>query len=420
MRSSQPPAILIGAGMGTAMSVARSLGRRGVEVHLLGDPKAPERYSRYVTYISIPRSKDAGRAWAEFLLGPRSNELRGAVLLACSDIGIELIMEQREELARKYLLDISNRRSQALFLNKLATYRLAEEAGIPTPRFWVAENLEQVQAGRDEYVYPLLIKPIYSHRFTEVFGKKFLVADDFEHLLSLYARVDGSDVDVLLLEKIPGPDDRLCSYFSYLDEAGKPQFHYTKRVIRRYPENHGLACYHITDWIPEVRDVGLRLLTYAEHAGLGNVEFKLDERDGRLKVIECNARFTAANALLAASGYDLATFVYDRVVGRPGPSLQGKPYKQGLRMWYPGRDTMAFFELRRTRGLTLGSWSRSLMHRQVFPYFRWYDPLPTLGSFVGIPRRLADFLERRAPTRAAHSRPQPPGGATPHGKAGKA
>jgi D-aspartate ligase len=404
-----PPAVLLGGNQGTAISVARSLGKAGVPVYLLADSRAPERYSRYCTYLPIPREQNAAEAWAEFLLGPESDDLRGSALLACSDAGIELLLGHREALLKKYLLDISDRDVQARFLNKLATYELAAAAGIPTPRYWRAESLEEVHAHEAEYPYPLLVKPLLSHRFAAVFSQKFLVAQDFDELLRHYEAVRLYGVEVLLLEKIPGPDDRLCSYFTYMDEAGTPLLHYTKRVIRRYPENEGLGCYHVSHWDPAVCDLGLRLFTHAGLRGLGNVEFKRDDRDGRLKIIEVNARFTAANGLLAASGYDLAPLVYGRVTGRPTPLLLGKKYAQGLHMWHPGRDCMAFLELRRSRGLTFGSWASSLLHRQVFPYFRWDDPLPTLMSLVNGPRRLAGLLRRLAgPGRRARIRDAAP------------
>ena len=48
----------------------------------------------------------------------------------------------------------------------------------------------------------------------------------------------------------------------------------------------------------------------------------MDLKDGELKLIENNARFTAANGLVTASGFDLAKFVYNRLTGRPWKRLK--------------------------------------------------------------------------------------------------
>lgn len=374
--------------MGTAISVARSLARQGIEVYLLAQPDSPDRYSRYIRYIRLSEHDGTEEAWTTFLLGSESDYLRGAVLLPCSDEGIEIILQHGGELCQKYELDVFNPTAQACFLNKLCTYQAAAEAGIPTPRFWQANTAEEVNAHRDEYTYPLMIKPHFSHKFLPVFNRKFLIVEDFGELSGACDEVRRHDLEVVLLEFIPGEDDRLCSYQTYMDESGAPLFDFTKRVIRRQPPGEGMASYHVTDWNPEVLDLGLRLLTHVGHVGLAHVEFKLDERDGKLKLIECNARFTGPNALLAASGYDLGLFVYNRVIGRPQPSLKGKEYQLGLRLWHPGRDFAAFLDLRARGRLSLRSWVASVLHPQVFPLFRWNDPMPSLVMLLRLPIRL--------------------------------
>lgn len=394
---SMPPAILLGGAMGNALSVARSLGRRGVPVYLLED--APSSHSRYARRLNPPPAPSRQEAWTRFLLGPQAAPLRGAVLLSCSDAGIELLMEQREALAERFVLDVSDVAAQRRVLDKLSTYEAAREARVPTPLFWSAADRDEVVARRGEYVYPLVIKPLFSHRFQQVFGDKFFRAEDFEGLLAAYERARAHDLEVVLLEEIPGPDDRLCSYYTYIDEGGEPLADFTKRIIRRYPENRGLACYHVTDWNPEVRDLGLRLFRHVGLRGVGNVEFKLDHRDGLLKVIECNARFTAGNPVLAASGYDLALFVYNRLAGVPQPQLKDRRYAEGLHLWFPRQDAHALLELRAKGRLTLPAWLASLCHRQVVPFFSWDDPAPFLFETARLLRSAGRVGARRAGAR---------------------
>jgi predicted ATP-grasp superfamily ATP-dependent carboligase len=332
-------------------------------------------YSRFATRLDVEPHLEA---WLEFLLGRRSEWLRGAVLLACSDDAVQMLLEHREALAEKFVLDLASPEAQWCFLNKLCTYEAAREAGVPTPLFWRVDTLEDVHAQEKEYVYPLIVKPLFSHRFKKLFAGKYVVACDFGQLVEAFERVHGRGVEVLLLEEIPGDDDRLCSCFTYLDEAGEPLFAFTKRVIRRYPEHQGFGCYHITDWEPDVWELGLRLVQRVGLRGLANVEFKRDDRDGKLKVIECNIRFTAANQNLVACGYDLPLFVYGRLIGRPLVDLKDKPYARDVRLWFPLEDFYAFVDLRRQGRLTTPAWLASVLHRQSLPYFRWDDPLPSL------------------------------------------
>ena len=200
----------------------------------------------------------------------------------------------------------------------------------------------------------------------------------YEELLRVCSEVEKHDIAVMLVEKIIGSDDKLCSYYTYMDEEGMPLFDFTKRVFRRFPKNQGGATYHMTDWNPEVKELSLKFLQHVGLIGLANVEFMRDDRDGKLKLIECNARFTAADGLVAASGYELSLFVYNRLTGRNHLPLKDKPYKRNLRFWLPIQDFLAYKELQKLGEINFTRWLKSIMHRQVFPYFSWSDPLPTI------------------------------------------
>jgi D-aspartate ligase len=386
-----PPVVILGGGA-NAISIARSLGRQGIKVYALNFPDAYIRFSRFSEWIPTVSDNGIEESWARFLLSSESDHLEGAVLLTGCDFGIEFIARNRDKLLKKFILDISKKEVQLCLLDKLCTYEKALEAGIPIPKFWRVGKLEQVLVYEKDYVYPLIVKPIYSHKFQKVFDGKFFLVNNFDELLKAYLRVNQFGIEVMLVEKILGPDDRLCSYYTYIDENGEALFDFTKRIIRRYPCNEGTACYHITDWNPGVRDLGLKYLTHVGLIGLANVEFKTDDRDGKLKLIECNARFTAANCLVAESGFDLALFVYNRLVGQTQPTLKGKSYKEGLRLWYPVEDFSSFKELRGRGELSFLEWLKSIMHPQVLPYFRWYDPIPTI---VSDSKRIYRFIKKK-------------------------
>lgn len=371
----RPPVIVVG-GNANALSIARALGRTGIAVHGLG-VSAAAAGSRYLHAIDLGPGKPED-ALAEALLGPVTDGLRGAVVLAGNDVGLAVLASHRAELLARFRLDESDTRAQLEMLDKLATYRHATSAGVPTPLYWTVSSTDDLDRHRGEFVYPLIVKPLHSHEYQAAFpGRtKFRVAQDFAELRVEYSTLRAAGLAVLLTEQIPGPDDLLCSYYTYLDAAGTPTFDFTKRVLRRHPPGMGLGTYHLTDWNPEVRDLSLRLFKHVGLRGLANAEFKRDERDGTLKLIECNARFTAANTLVAAAGMDLAAHVYARILGEPH-ELPDR-YVVGKRLLSPVEDVRSFLALRAAGRLSTVAWLRSLAHRQTFPYFSFDDPMPVL------------------------------------------
>jgi D-aspartate ligase len=387
-----PPAIILG-GHANSLSVARSLGRRGIRVLALAHPSWVIRHSRYVERIELPGSGpwnwDRG---TEFLTSSQSDAYAGAVLLTGSDEGLTILTDHRDVLQKKFLLDRCNPEAQRCLLDKITTYQTADAAGVPTPRYWIVKTDLDAVAG--ELRYPLIVKPRLSHLSFEVLGgRKFVHANNLDEAKTAVARLSRGGIESFLVEFVPGPDDTLCSYYTYLDEKGDSLFDYTKRVIRRVPKNMGLGTYHITDHVPEIRDRSLRLFRHAGLQGLANVEYKFDARDGEYKLIECNARFTGATSLVAASGLDLAETVYRQIVGLPVQEFG--PIRQGKRLWDPVRDFAAFRELRGMGETSLVSWLRSVARPQTLPIWAWHDPLPSVAQALATGWRIGRRGGRR-------------------------
>jgi D-aspartate ligase len=380
----RPPLVVVG-GSTNALSVARSLGELGVRVYGLGvDPFVAR--SRHLEPIRLGPDADSAAdveaAWTQALLGPATEHLRGAVVVAGDDVGLTVLARHRDALLERFRLDESDVRAQLGMLDKLTTYEWAREAGVPTPRFWRVATMADLERLRDELVYPLIVKPLLSHEYQARFpgATKFRVAEDHDALVTGYRELAEVGLAVMLVEKILGSDEQLCSYATHLDASGVPAFDFHKRVIRRYPPNEGLACYHVTGHDPEVKELALRLLKHAGVRGLASVEFIRDERDGLLKLIECNARFSAANPLLVVAGIDAARLVYFRAIGEAYP-LPAE-HREGLRLWYPVDDLRSFLALRRRGELGTGRWLRSIAHRQHFPILALRDPMPAVARAV--------------------------------------
>lgn len=368
------PAVILGGGA-TALSVARSLHDAGVPTYVLDRGDSLVRFSRKRTAFV-----DVGYAeMQEHMLDWLRTAPSGAVVLAASDDGLELIARNREALLGWGLIPMEADDEVLLaMLDKTRAYELAEAHGIPAPRTVCLRHLNDVEEVADYLEYPCVLKPTHSHLFRIRSGtiQKVVIVAGPAELRTQFARLSAIGVETFITEVISGPDDEFVSYYSYLDGDGEPLLHFTKRKIRQYPPRFGLGTYHATTHDPEVMDVGLRFFRAVGLRGLGNVEFKRDGRDGRLKLIECNPRFTASNELIWRAGVNLALFSYNRLTGRPAPAVDD--YRDGMRLWEPVDDARAFMLYRRHGELTLTGWLGSLAHRQCFPVGRLNDPLPAV------------------------------------------
>ncbi|MGQ0574885.1 MAG: carboxylate--amine ligase [Pseudonocardia sp.] len=386
--------LIVAGGAANALFIGRSLGALGIPVHGLGVHPAAAA-SRFVHRIPLgadDKVDHAEQVWTDYLLGPAAAPLHGAVLVAGSDVGITVLARNRAALLERYRLDISEVDAQLSLLDKLSTYGMATAAGVPTPRYWRVDGPADLERQRDDYVYPLIVKPLLSHRYQArlpTWGK-FRVARDHDELSAAHREVTAAGLAVMITEQIPGPDTLLCSYNTYLDASGSPMFDFTKRTLRRFPPGMGLGSHHLSDHNPEVKEAAMRMFKHVGLVGMANAEFKRDTRDGQLKLIECNARFTDAVALWGAAGFDMARHVYFRVLGEPYELPTS--YRPGQRMVYPFNDLRSFRLLRARGEITLGAWLRDMAHPQVWPFFRWDDPAPAVAKAR---TRVAPFLRAR-------------------------
>lgn len=381
---STPPAVLLG-GTANAVSAARSLSRlAGAAVYALGRATDPVRRSRHCAgFVDVGAGDDVqARCMTWLEQGPR-----GAVVLPCIDDGVELIGRNRRRLEQLGYHPIEADDEVLLaMLDKARTYTLARQAGLPTPRTATVRRPEEADSLSAEFEFPYALKPLHSHLFARHFRDKVLLVHNRAELLDALTRTDALGLSMLLTEIVPGDDDQYHSYYSYLDGSGQALVHFTKRKFRQWPIRFGLSCYQTSDWNEEAAEAGLRFFQGIGLRGVGNVEFKRDARDGQLKVIECNPRFTAANELVRLSGIDFPLIAYHRALGRE--SALPTTYRCGLRMWHPLEDARALVAYRRSGELTTRQWLRSLLHRLHFPMFRVDDPMPTVASLAAKTWRL--------------------------------
>jgi predicted ATP-grasp superfamily ATP-dependent carboligase len=317
----------------------------------------------------------------------------GAVLLPTGDEGVELIVRNQRRLTELgYLtLDYAGDVSLAM-LDKARTYELAEAAGVPCPRTWTVQQLEDASRVAGEVTFPCALKPVHSHLFARHCGpaKVFVVNDEQELRASLAGTLEVG-LEMLATEIISGPDHFNWTYRTYIDKHGEPAFALTANRLRSHPIHFGTNSYVETRWNPEVAEAGLRFLRGVGLRGLAFTELKWDSRDGRFKLIECNHRFGAAQEVVRRAGLDVAVYAYRRAAGLETQSMED--WKEGVRLWFPARDTRAARDYVRAGELTWGGWMRSLVRPRVYtPSFVFDDPRP---SAVNLWRKIFRRLSPR-------------------------
>ena len=372
------PVLALG-GMENAVSIVRSLGKQGATVFVSSTPNCVASYSRFGNdRDGLTVTGDTDAHWRKLLLDEPHKDISGAIILALSDSAISFIAKFEDQLKLRYSLERNQAQLRARLLDKLETLQLAEKAGLDVPKTFEVSRDTDIHATLSKARYPILVKPIYSHLFREKFGVKLYLANSAEEAATIVSKAHDHRLDVMLCEWIPGLDDQLCSYYTYVDSSGKRLVEFTKTVSRREPQYFGGGVFHGASWQPDVAEAGRRFVSSTGMSGICNIEFKRDPRDDSLKVIESNPRITAAQELLVRSGLDLAELTYRDLTNQDIQVRNGEHYRYGHTLWYPRQDFSVFRAMLKKKEITWWEWIGQVSRWHVYPYFRFDDPMPAI------------------------------------------
>jgi D-aspartate ligase len=394
---------LLGGRLNT-VSAVRSLGARQVKVTVLddhGEGRLAARSRHCHRYLDTPSGTSTSQWWLKVLC----EQGDGAVVFPCSDVGLEFLARNRPELVGAGCMPIeADDEGLLAALDKEVTYQRAREAGISAPNTTRIRTSDDLAAAISNLAFPFAVKPTSAHRFWDALRPnaalfdawlvhpKGSVVDNKDQFLALVEPLVELGIEVLATEVVVGPDNGYCSYYTYIDADGQPLFHFTKRKPRQFPIHFGGGTFHVTEWLPDVADLGLRVCEQLGLRGICNVEFKRDSRSGALRLIECNARLTATDALERKAGLDLPWIAYARAIGE-SVSVPSQ-FPDGICQWLPLNDLKAWASYRRAGELTTRAWVVSLARRQTFTVFDLDDLGPSYWSAISRLKSVHPLLTR--------------------------
>jgi D-aspartate ligase len=180
---------------------------------------------------------------------------------------------------------------------------------------------------------------------------------------------------------------------AYLTRQLQPLALFTARKLRQFPVDFGTGSLVISEVHSDVIELGMRLLQGLGYEGIVGVEFKKDESDGELRLIEINPRTSLLGEITVGSGVEFPYIAYRDMVGLPPE--RHSPYRTGIKWIGLVSDLFSFLEYRRRGKMTAWQWIQSLRGRKVHAYWKWSDPLPAVAEVIILVFRINRSLYRR-------------------------
>jgi predicted ATP-grasp superfamily ATP-dependent carboligase len=291
------------------LSVVRSLGRRGIEVHAVPfNDRAPALSSRYITKIhQLPAYNGTGRWISALLKLIADNQID--VLMPCCDRTILCLDAHRDELAG-FKMAVPGRTALDALFDKHETRQMAERLDIDVPHGRLLCCDDTVEGVIDEFDLPLLIKPRRSYLLDDLANRGSVVTIRTPRQLGEYLREIADKDNYLVEEFFAGSGVGV----SVLASEGRVLYAFQHGRLRETHSGRGSSLRQSEMVDPGMLEACRKMAAASNLTGVAMFEFRVDRASNEWGLLEVNARFWGSLPLPVSLGVDFPFHLYQLLI----------------------------------------------------------------------------------------------------------
>jgi len=329
---------------------------------------APGIYLRKIKTYTCPDPEKDESGWMDFVMRFRNGMQSKPVIFNTSDKFVKAITRNAVTLEKEFIFHSSKNGITEILMNKRTLVEYAERKGVPVPRTYFYKEGDDFQACVEGFCFPCLIRPEYGKKWVDeplktlVNGNKLIKVEGQDELLNWMRELLPYDKNLIIQETVDGPDENLFYSVCYMSKANLLLGYFTGQKLRILPIHFGSATYMRTHSSDKVLPLCRKILNDSGYHGPAGIEFKKDNRDGKLKLIEINTRFGLWDIMGKKLGVDLFEIAYNDLTGNE--SLIQIPDERVDYYWLSlGRDIPVIGQYCKEGLLTRWQWIRSYFRK---------------------------------------------------------
>ncbi|NMB34236.1 MAG: ATP-grasp domain-containing protein [Clostridium sp.] len=216
--------------------------------------------------------------------------------------------------------------------DKALTLKYAVESGVPVPEIYNPQDLEDIES---KVKYPIIIKPRISSA-----SRGLVVAHNREEALEYYNKISIDFKDPVIQEMILEGGGHYQANLLF-DKNSEPKASCVKKKIRQFPVYGGPSTFFKTVEHTEIEELSIRFLKNIKWVGPAEVEYMVDPRDGKPKLMEINPRLSATIRLSCFVGIDFPYLIIKNALGEETARIKNTKYEHYCQ-WLIPADMMNF------------------------------------------------------------------------------
>ncbi|MGC5037596.1 ATP-grasp domain-containing protein [Streptomyces sp. DT190] len=311
------------------LGAVRSLGRAGVEVHVVADcAGSPVPRSRFVCGLHAPPAPGASPAEIAGVLRRVARRVaRPAVLIAMDDAGAVAVGRMREELAPAYLLPETPGALPERVADKAELAVMCAALDVAHPETLVPDSADRAASAVARLGLPVVAK--WSRPWLVPPGsglRSTVLVRSARQARELYLRAGEAGSRLLLQAFLPPGPDRDWFFHGYADRSGLVRAGGTGHKQRARPRGAGLTSVGRWTANPEVRVLAERITGELGYRGILDLDFRRCGTTGRYHLLDFNPRPGAQFRLFTdTAGVDVVRALHLDLTHRPLPEGAPRP-----------------------------------------------------------------------------------------------
>jgi predicted ATP-grasp superfamily ATP-dependent carboligase len=320
--------------------------------------------------------------------------LERAVLFPCSDEWVAAIGNLPDDLQSRFPSSIPPKWALDQLIDKAKLERLGSELNLSRPRSWMLERPEDLPPDSEVPFDECFLKPLHSQQFHRRFGVKAFAVTSRADAIEKLGRCHDSGIPMILQQYVLGPASSHYFIDGFVDRNGRLCAMTARQRLRMYPLDFGDSSYMTSVELGSVEPVPeelTRLFAHLQYRGIFSAEYKRDERDGRLKLIEVNTRAWAYIEFALLCGVNVAEMEVADALAQPVSEIRYSQIGRSMKM-FP-KDLLAANAAVKAGNLSWLTVLKQWLSARSSLY-RWDDPVPWVVQRFDDARLLARKLFR--------------------------
>lgn len=316
MKKNNKPGAIIIEGHVQGLANTRALGENGIPVIVIDTSNCIARYSKYCKFF-LYCPNYLSEEFIEFLIQLAKEEnLFGWVLYPSNDHAVYNISKHKPILENYFKVITPELSIIENIYNKEKLLKIASQVNIPIPNTYFGSPLHNLEGVNLQF--PVITKGKFGLSFYKAVDKKVFLSNNWDELEKNLNRIQKKYPinDTLTQEVIPDEEyDKIISFTAFCIE-GEIKTYWMGVKLREHPLQFGTATFCESVYHQQCLDYSTTLLKALNYTGVCEVEFLLDPRDKKFKLIEINARTWLWVGLAIACGINFPVYIYNYLNGK--------------------------------------------------------------------------------------------------------